>query len=291
MRRGHRDWPLLLEEINTPPPRLWITGDVSALARPAVAIVGTRRATARGLALARGLGRALALRGWCVVSGLAAGVDAAAHLGAVEVGGPTVAVMATGWDRTYPRENAGLRRRIEAVGCCVTEFEAGFAPCRNHFPRRNRIIAGLSRGVVVVEAPWRSGAINTAQHAADTGREVFAVPGPVERGHYRGCHRLLRDGAQLLEGPEDVDRVLGALAPAALAEQTSPDREPDAGSAARWILDRIDLDGVPRDTLHQSWPGTEDMWCAGLMELEMGGLIRRLPGGRLARTIWTFQAD
>lgn len=288
IRPTHRDWPVLLNELPTPPSRLWITGDPTVLTRPAVAVVGTRRATPRGLAVSRGLGRALALRGWCVVSGLALGVDAAAHVGALEAGGSTVAVMATGWDRTYPREHAGLRQRIEGAGCCVTEFEAGHAPRRHHFPRRNRIIAGLCRGVVVVEAPGRSGALNTAQHAADTGREVFAVPGPVDLESYRGCHRLLREGAQLLEGPADIDRVLGRLPAVESMELADPDQVPDPGSAARWILDRVDLEGMSRDRLRGRWPGTEDMWCAGLLELEMGGLIRRLPGGRLARTLWDF---
>lgn len=286
MRPAHVDWPPLLDELATPPSRLWVTGDPAVLTRPAVAVVGTRRATPRGLAVARGLGRALALRGWNVVSGLAVGVDAAAHLGALEAGGTTVAVMATGWDRTYPRQHGGLRRQVEERGCCLTEFAPGEAPLRHHFLQRNRLIAGLCRGVVVVEAPPRSGALNTAQHAADTGREVFAVPGPVDSEASRGCHRLLRDGAQLLEGPDDVDRVLSRWLRPGCATALPPGRDPDAGTAARWILDRLDLEGVPRDVLRRRWSGTEPVWCAGLLELEMAGLIRRLPGGRLARTIW-----
>ena len=287
MQPGDPHWPPLLEVIADPPERLWITGDPAALIGPAIAIVGTRRATARGLALARGLGRALATRGWCVVSGLAHGVDAAAHRGALEAGGRTVAVMATGADRTYPRDHLRLRRDIEKTGACLTEFAAGDPPRRAHFPQRNRLIAGLCRGVIVVEAPWRSGALNTAHHAADAGREVFAVPGPVDLESSRGCHRLLREGAQLLEEALDVDRVLGLpAAPAGGERGTSTPAEPASGSAARWILDRLDLEGVARDRLRGRWPGTEEVWCAGLLDLELAGLIRRLPGGRLARTIW-----
>jgi len=277
-------WPRLLDQLADPPDRLHVTGRADALARPCLALVGTRRATPRGLAVARTLAAHLAARGWTVVSGLALGIDGAAHRGALDAGGPTVAVMATGPDETYPRAHRGLRREIETGGCSVTECGPGTAPRKFAFPRRNRLIAGLCLGVVVVEAPERSGALVTAQLAADGDREVFAVPGPVDLETSRGCHRLLREGAHLLEDARDVDRVLGLPEAPGAAPGGPP--QPAPGSAARWIFDRVDLEGTPRDLLRARWPGTEAAWAEGLLALELAGLIRRLPAGRLARTIW-----
>ncbi|MFN2371669.1 MAG: DNA-processing protein DprA [Candidatus Krumholzibacteriia bacterium] len=287
LRRRGPGWPALLEELPDPPAQLHITGVAGALQGPCLAIVGTRRATARGLAVARTLGAHLAARGWTVVSGLALGIDGAAHQGALDAGGPTVAVMATGPDETYPAAHRGLRRRIEAAGCAVTERGPGSPPVTYAFPRRNRLIAGLCRGVIVVEAPARSGALWTAQLAVDGNREVFAVPGPVDLETSRGCHQLLREGAHLLESAADVDRVLGRpeAAPRDAGQDGGPP-QPAAGSAARWILDRVDLEGTARDLLRARWPGTEAAWGEGLLALELAGLIRRLPGGLLARTIW-----
>lgn len=281
-------WPPGLAEIDPPPTELWCTGDVRVLVREGVAMVGTRRATGRGLAVARALGAGCAARGWTVVSGLALGIDAAAHRGALDAAGVTVAVMGTGIDQTYPAVHRRLRREIEADGCCVTEYPAGTAPLPYNFPKRNRIIAGLSRAVVVVEAPGRSGALITALQALDAGREVFAVPGPVDLDTSRGCHRLLREGAHLLESIDDLEQVLGRPAAAPDVPQccAGVPADPAPGSAARWIFDRLDLEGVGRDRLRERWPGTEASWCEGLLALELAGLIRRLPGGGLARTIW-----
>lgn len=287
LRPSAPGWPILLDQLHDPPRMLHAGGRPAVLQRPCLAIVGTRRATPRGLAVARTLGAHLAVRGWTVVSGLALGIDAAAHRGALDVGGATCAVMATGPDTTYPRGHAGLRAEIETAGCTVTERAPGSPPVRHAFPRRNRIIAGLCAGVIVVEAPVRSGALVTAQMALDCDREVFAVPGPVDLETSRGCHRLLREGAHLLESAEDVDRVLGR--PEARAEEGAArggPPEPAAGSAARWIIDRLDLEGTPVDGLRARWPGTEATWAEGLLALELAGLIRRLPGGRLARTLW-----
>lgn len=282
----HPHWPELWKQIADPPQTVHAQGQTACLGLPAVALVGTRRATLRGLAFARSLAGALAGRGWCVVSGLALGIDGAAHRGALEVGGTTVAVMGTGLSRIYPAVHGDLRRQIEGSGCVLTEFEPEAGPRRYHFPRRNRLIAGLVRGVVVVEAPTRSGALLTAQMALDNDREVFAVPGPVDLETSRGCHHLLREGAHLVESAEDVTRVLGR--PAAAGKMSSPAtvQGPAPGSAARWILDRLDFDGVDRDRLRARFQGSEEMWCEGLLALELAGLIRRLPGGRLARTIW-----
>jgi len=277
----HKFWPALWDELNDPPSRVHLSGQTKVLVLPAIAVVGTRKASDRGLALARSLAAGLSARGWLVVSGLARGIDAAAHRGALSSGGATVAVMATGLDRTYPAAHHGLRREIETRGCCVTEFPFGTSARRYHFPQRNRLIAGLCQGVVVVEAPCKSGAMLTAMLGLDYNREVFAVPGPVDLETSRGCHRLLREGAHLVESVEDVDFVLPPPSPA-----PGPAVDlPCAGSAARWIHDRLDLAGVPRDRLRTRWPGNEETWNEGLLALELAGLIRRLPGGRLALKI------
>lgn len=290
LRPADPGWPGLLNEIHDPPELLRGCGEAGLLDRPALAIIGTRKATARGLAVARGLGRALAARGWVIVSGLALGIDGAAHRGALEATGRTVAVMASGIDRTYPPAHGGLRREIDLRGCTVTERDDGAPPQRHEFPRRNRLVAGLCRGAVVVEAPRRSGALLTALLALDQNREVFAVPGPVDQENYRGCHHLLREGAHLLESASDLDHVLEPPAsgsgpeagPADLAEL------PSAGTAARWIWDRLDLEGASASALRRRWRGAAHVWEKGLLELEMAGLIQVLPGGRLARSIQSF---
>jgi len=287
LRRGDVDWPELWRDVEDPPDTVRGSGSSGVLGRSAVAIVGTRRASARGLAVARRLSADLARTGWVVVSGLARGVDAAAHEGALAAGGVTVAVMATGVDRTYPAGHADLRRRIERVGCVVTEAPDGTAPLPFLFPRRNRLVSGLARGVIVVEAPLRSGAMSTAHHGLDQGREVFAVPGPVDVDGCRGCHHLLRQGAHLVERARDVLEVLGRPP----GGTSSPDEPPAtalpvAGSAARWIWDRLDLTGLRLSELRRRWAGTEAMWHEGLLALEMAGLIARLPGGGIARKIW-----
>jgi len=277
-------WPAGWRDLADPPAAIHVTGDPAALAGPAVGVVGTRAATARGLAVARRLGRELAARGWTVVSGLALGIDGEAHRGALEGGGRTVALLGTGPDRTYPAAHSRLRRRIEQAGCCATETApGGGAGGRWLFIRRNRLIAALAAGVVVVEAPARSGALVTAHLAADLGRPVFAVPGPVDRVQSDGCHALLREGAVLCASAADIDQVLAP--PAGRAAAAGPPL-PLPGSAARWILDRLDLEGTSLEDLRYRWPGTAAMFGEGLLALEIAGLIRRLPGGRLAPRLW-----
>jgi len=281
------EWPPLWRELVDPPAEVFGRGRRDCLAQPVLAIVGTRRATPRGMAVARGLAGALASAGWVIASGLARGIDAAAHAGALEAGGTTVAVMATGLDLTYPPAHVALRARIEARGCTVTELPPGTLPLPYQFPRRNRLVAGMARGVIVVEAPLRSGALGTAWLAADQNREVMAVPGPVDAPQSAGCHHLLKEGAALIDSVEDVHRLLPPPRPA------PPDPQPPAatplpapGTPARWLWDRLDCSGVAQSELLGRWPGPASDWAEALVALEMAGLIRRLPGGRLARRIW-----
>jgi len=276
-------WPPGWRHLPDPPAAVHVTGRDDCLSRRAIAVVGTRAATPRGLAVARRLGCDLAARGWVVVSGLALGIDAAAHEGALEAGGETVAVMGTPPERTYPHQHRHLRRRIEAAGCVVTETPPGQEVAgRWVFPRRNRLIAGLVEGLIVVEAPDKSGALGTAGLAGELGRTVWAVPGPVDHPNSVGCHQLIREGALLCEGAADVDRALSPPRPGAVSSRPRP----EPGSAAAWILERIGLDGTPLGELRVRWPGTDSMWHEGLLALELAGLIRRLPGGLLAPRIW-----
>lgn len=284
-----RQWPCLWRHMADPPREITISGQADVLNTPILAMVGTRRATNRGLAVAHELAAQLAAMGWTIASGLALGIDAAAHQGALSTG-RSIGVMATGIDRTYPYVHRRLRARIEQAGCCLTEFDLGASPRRFHFPRRNRLIAALAQAVIVVEAPLKSGAMVTAYQALDYNRDVFAVPGPVDLETSRGCHHLLRQGAYLLESPADVERVLERPDPSQFTNVKSADAGhlplPVAGSGARWIFDRLDLEGKSRDDLHQQWPGNEQAWIEGVLALELAGLIRRLPGGRLALSIW-----
>jgi DNA processing protein len=204
------DYPPLLRRIASPPLALWIAGDPTLLWHPLVAVVGSRAATAGGLANARDFSAALAARGYGIASGLAAGIDTAAHAAALACGAPTVAVLGTGPDVPYPRANGELHARIAAEGAVVSEHPPGTTPRREHFPSRNRILAGLALGTLVVEAALRSGALITAREAAEAGRDVFALPGSIHNPMARGCHRLLREGATLVE---DAAEVHGALAP------------------------------------------------------------------------------
>ncbi|MEO5565843.1 MAG: DNA-processing protein DprA [Luteimonas sp.] len=211
------DYPALLRRIASPPLALFIAGDPALLWHPAVAVVGSRSPSAGGLDHGFDFARAFAASGLAVTSGLAAGIDTAAHTGALSADGKTIAVLGTGPDVPYPRANTHLHARIAARGAVVSEHAPGTGVRREQFPSRNRIIAGLSLGTVVVEAAQRSGALITARQAADAGREVFALPGSIANPLARGCHRLIRDGAMLVESAQEVIEALGPLA-AQLAE-------------------------------------------------------------------------
>jgi len=197
-------YPATLREMSDPPVLLYVVGNLQALHHPTLAIVGARHATPGGSELAHDFARALAERDWCIASGLALGIDAAAHRGALAASGTTVAVVGTGADIVYPARNRDLAHKIAATGAIVSELPLGTTALPHHFPRRNRLVAGLSRGVLVVEAAVHSGSLITARLAADMGREVFAIPGSIHSPLSRGCHALIRQGAKLVETAQDV---------------------------------------------------------------------------------------
>lgn len=285
-----RDWPPLWRELPDPPAAVHGRGCRAVLGRPILAIVGTRRPTPRGAAVAHELAAELAYAGWVIASGLAHGIDAAAHRGALSVGGLTVAVLAGGLDDTYPSGHRALRAAIERHGCVLSEYPPGTPPRAFRFLARNRLVAGMARGVLVVEAPANSGALTTARFALDYDRDVLAVPGPVDAPQSAGCHELIRAGAALVAAAAHVHEALPPPLPLAAAAGRPPPPLPAPGSPARWLLDRLDLGGTPQSELHSRWAGTPAQWAEALLALEMAGLIRRLPGGRLARTILTVGA-
>lgn len=300
------DYPRHLFDIADPPVLLYVKGDPALLARPGIALVGARSSTAAGDANAEAFARTLAARGLVVVSGLALGIDAAAHRGALAAGGAgagTVAVIGTGIDRIYPARNAALAREIAAAGAIVSEFALGTPPLPYNFPRRNRLIAGLAEGVLVVEAALGSGSLITARLAAEHGREVFAIPGSIHSPLSRGCHRLIRDGAKLVETAEDViEELRGRLgwpAPAAAPRPAARRRRGDEAAAApsaapqaalaldddaARVLAAIGHDPVDIDTLAARCGLTVDALYAILLPLELEGRLAKLPGGRFQHT-------
>jgi DNA processing protein len=216
------DFPLLLRDIGSAPAALFVHGDPTVLWTPQIAVVGARSASAAGLANARAFARAFALAGNTVTSGLAEGIDGAAHAAALDAGARTVAVLGTGIDLVYPRQHAQLAARIAASGALVSEFPPGVPGHPTHFPRRNRIISGLSLGTLVVEASLKSGSLTTARYAAEQGREVFALPGSIHNPLARGCHKLIREGARLVETATEVLedlRAVGAILADGLRER------------------------------------------------------------------------
>jgi len=203
------DYPSHLREIPDPPPLLFVRGDPAILAYPQIAMVGSRNPTPMGREIASAFAKELAEMGFVITSGLAIGIDGAAHRGTLSVGGPTIAVVGTGLDRIYPARHRELGLEIIKTGACVSEFFLGTPPLAVNFPQRNRIISGLSLGVLVVEATTRSGSLITARLAGEQGREVFAIPGSIHNPLARGCHMLLRQGAKLVESASDVIEELG----------------------------------------------------------------------------------
>ncbi|MEM7413211.1 MAG: DNA-processing protein DprA [Myxococcota bacterium] len=272
---GTEGYPRRLAPLVDAPPVLGVRGHPEVLSRDAVAIVGSRAATAYGLGVARRLAAALAEAGLVVVSGLAYGVDAAAHRGCLSAGGTTVAVQACGLDAVYPARHRALADEIAATGAVVSEFAPGQRPRRAFFPLRNRLISGLARAVVVVEARERSGSLTTARHAAEQGVEVFAVPGPIDGASHRGSNGLLREGAAPLLEPADL---LDALAwPRVEVPEAAP--SPPAGPADR-VLRRLAHEGADTETLAAILALPLESLAATLLELELAGRIERERDGR-----------
>ena len=277
-------FPPALHAISDMPAVLWYRGSLEALDAPAVAIVGSRAASAVALEMAERLGEDLAAFGITVVSGLARGVDSAAHRGALRTG-RTIGVLGSGVDRVYPHEHRGLATEIAGRGLVISEFAPGTPPLKFHFPLRNRVISGLSRAVVVIEASEKSGSLITAACALEQGRDVMAVPGNVLSGRNRGGHALIRDGAKIVEGADDIVEELGLvaaaqqpeeMAPSGLGSRSSPDsllKVMDAGQP-------YDLDGLAAIS------GVDGVrLLPRLFDLELQGLVRRVAGGRFMRPI------
>jgi DNA processing protein len=273
------EYPPMLREIFDPPLALHVRGDVSLLARPALAMVGSRRASPYGVNAATHLTRAIAPSGLTIVSGLALGIDAAAHCAALDSGGTTIAVLGTGIDVVYPRSNARLFRRIETAGLIVSEFPPGTPPRKENFPIRNRLISGLSHGTVIVEATKHSGSLITARMAAEQGREVFVVPGSIFSAGSEGTHRLAQLGAKLVHDANDVfDELPAHLRP----EETV--REPEPESPFNEVLAVLSHDqALHIDDIAARLGQTCATVAQSLLQLELEGRIRALPGARYVR--------
>ncbi len=284
LRRGDDDYPELLEQIPGPPEQLYVNGDLAALHLPAIAIVGSRNPTQGGRRNAFEFARHLGSRGFCIVSGLAEGIDTAAHQGALAAGARTVAFLGHGIDRVYPASNRELAHEIAAKGALVSEFPLGMHPAKALFPQRNRLISGISFGTLVVEAARRSGSLITARLAAEQGREVFALPGSIHNPLARGCHELIRQGAKLVETADDIVAELAPLAGHALqtaVESTSNDNlRTESDSAYLSLRQQLSHDPVEVDQLAKNSGLTIEQVSSMLLILELEGEVESHPGGR-----------
>jgi DNA processing protein len=303
---GDPGYPAALLSTEDPPLMLFVEGRAELLSAPALAVVGSRHPTPQGAANAREFASHLSAEGWVIVSGLAQGIDGAAHEGALEGRGGTVAVIGTGPDIAYPRQHAALARRIAEAGALVSEFAPGTPPLAENFPLRNRIIAGLGRGTLVVEAALQSGSLITARLAAEAGREVFAIPGSIHSPQSRGCHALIRQGAKLVESGADIleelrpsggapdDRPASPASPAGRrpraarprdADASTPPEDADAsqGGGADGLLEALGHDPVTLDALGARTGLPAGLLGARLLELELSGEVARLPGGLFQR--------
>ena len=283
------DYPATLREIAQPPAVLFVQGDADWLAVPQIAIVGSRHASPQGLENAQAFAGELARRGLAVTSGLALGIDGAAHRGALVAGGGTVAVCGTGLDRVYPARHKALAHDIAASGALVSEFPPGVAALAENFPRRNRIISGLSIGVLVVEAARESGSLITARLALEQGREVFAIPGSIHNPMARGCHALIRQGAKLVETVDDILVEIGPLlgtrrATLLPAAATAAPAVSDTGDEMeRALLQAMGDETVAVDTLAARVQAPVGELQAALTRLELAGAVAGVPVGRYQR--------
>jgi DNA processing protein len=270
---GDPRYPNALLEAPDPPLLLYVQGRIELLQAESIAIVGSRSPTPQGTDNARAFASHLSHGGLTIVSGLAMGVDAAAHAGALEGAASTIAVVGTGLDQIYPRRNTALGQRILRDGLIVSEYSLGMPPLAVNFPRRNRIIAGLARGTLVVEATLQSGSLITARMANEAGREVFAIPGSIHAPQSRGCHALIKQGAKLVETAQDILEEL-SWSPAAAATPSAAQAPPGADP----LLDALGFDPVTLDALVARTGASAAELSVRLLELELDGQVARLPG-------------
>ncbi len=284
---GAPDYPKHLAEIPDPPPILWCIGDTALLAKPLIAIVGARNASSLGTRMAKKLSGELGEAGYVVVSGLARGIDTAAHLAALDTG--TIAIMAGGVDVIYPKENAVLGQEIEHKGLRLSEIAMSVTPQARHFPRRNRIISGLARAVVVVEAAAKSGSLITARTALDQGRDVLSVPGHPFDARASGCNMLIRDGSTLVRSASDILEALETQTPDPVVEAPTPERQRalplETVELHAQILERLGPSPLPEDQLIRDLGWSASAVSPQVVTLELEGKIHRAPGGLLSRTV------
>lgn len=273
------NYPQALLQIADPPTLLYVRGRLNPLNKPALAIVGSRNPTPQGIKNAEAFAAALSEAGLTIASGLALGIDAAAHRGALRASGNTVAFIGTGIDRLYPARNQQLALAIATKGSIVSEFPLGVPPAAANFPRRNRLISGFSRGALVVEATVDSGSLITARLAAEQGREVFAIPGSIHSPHSRGCHKLIREGAKLVETVQDVLDELTWSLPAG----ATPAGACEATPQGHVLLQSMGFDPCNLDELVERSGLTADVVSVMLFHLELDGQVATLPGGRYQR--------
>ena len=279
-------YPPALREIHDPPPLLYVKGELLDRDRHAIGVVGSRRVTHYGRESARRLSFQLAHAGITVISGLARGIDTAAHEAALAAGGRTIAVLGSGIGNVYPPENLALAERIAEQGAVISEFPVLYVPDRQSFPLRNRIVSGMSQGILVVEAPARSGALITANQAMEQGRNVYAVPGPIDRPNSEGCHRLIQDGAKLVLDSRDVLEEMEFLfdpSSPARSDAEGPAKSPSPVLATlddseRRVLDAIGDEEIPIDALIEAADLPSAIVSATLLKLEMKRLVKPLPG-------------
>jgi DNA processing protein len=279
-----RDYPQRLLESSDPPSLLYVNGDPAYLNRAAIGIVGSRNATPQGIENALAFSRVLADAGFTIISGLALGIDAAAHEGALRSDAPsgTIAVIGTGIDRMYPASNKKLAHLITGKGCIISEFPLGTAATASNFPRRNRLIAGLSQACLVVEAAPASGSLITARLAGELGRDLFAIPGSIHAPQYKGCHALIKQGAKLVECAQDILEELrpqGATTPGISLDT------PSGNPAHAPLINALGHDPSTLDQLISRSGLTADVVLAMLTELSLEGVVTNLPGGRYQRLI------
>lgn len=280
------DYPDLLERLPDHPEMFFVNGNLDVLHLPAIAIVGSRNPTRAGLQNAYEFARHLGGCGFCVVSGLAQGIDTAAHRGALAANAPTIAVLGHGIDRVYPAANRALATDIATHGALLSEFPLGSAPRREHFPQRNRLISGLSLGTLVIEAAKRSGSLITARLAGEQGREVFAIPGSIHNPLARGCHQLIRQGAKLVETADDILNELAPLIDRLMQNQTNGETaEPwiERDADYQRLLNALGFDPASVDQLVETSGLTIDQVSSMLLILELEGEVEALHGGLFSR--------